>query len=102
MAYLLFAFLGMAGGGLAMFIATEAKRKRLHDGERQQEAQAEQNQIQLIDLRRREEQLAEQDAGLKSARHELDRRVVSYKELGDENGLLKRDLRNLAITLRKL
>ncbi len=50
----------------------------------------------------RQQELARQRARLKAKQEEFDARVVSYTELMDENTLLKRDLQNIDVDLRKL
>ncbi len=46
--------------------------------------------------------LNEQASQFNETQRQFDSRVISYKELEDENSILKRDLRNLAIGMRKL
>ena len=50
----------------------------------------------------RKKRLDQLAAQLESTRAELDARVISYRELQDENAIIKRDLRNLDVQTRKL
>jgi len=102
MGYLVFALVGFACGGLAMFFALDAKRKRVEKLHQQQETQVRQNQERSEEINNRQKQLNQAIASLNSGRQEFEKQVISYRELTDENGLLKRDLRNLAINMRKL
>lgn len=131
MVELIFALVGFVGGGLAMMVALDAKRKRLQKVENvnaAQKAEHEQNveqlrvrhqqfsqemqqdresvsrqlQERLDKVRAFETSLNEQASKLTEAARQFDGRVISYKELEEENAILKRDLRNLAIAIRKI
>lgn len=66
-----------------------------------------QTQLQALASRRREldeesSHVADEAAALDRRQREFNARAVSYGELSDENLLLKRDLQNLDVNLRKL
>lgn len=113
MVHLIFALVGFACGGLAMFIALDAKRKRVQEMQRQQEKQIRENKEQLEtiqarenkfdgEMQRQQTQFSQAVAGLNTARKDFENQVITYREVTDENVILKRDLRNLAINLKKL
>jgi hypothetical protein len=103
-----------------MFLALNAKRTRLlklqedtslrlqnHQKDveelnlqRAQFAQQMQSDRQL--LSRQLQGLQEQAHKLNEASKQFDSKVISYRELEGENSLLKRDMRNLAVSIRKL
>ncbi len=98
MSYVIVCLLGMIGSGIAVFLLLDGKRRRLDEQRRQQLAAQSKIAVltQTLDTRQRE--LDDQAMRQK----EFERRVVSYLELQDENTILKRDLRNIDVNLRKL
>jgi hypothetical protein len=131
MVHLLFALIGFACGGVAMFVALDAKRKRLQKAETENASRAEEHQRNVEELRSRQVQFSEdmqrerqslsrqleerldklrgfeatlqdQSVKIKAAQQQFDSRIISYKELEEENATLKRDMRNLAVSIRKL
>ncbi len=131
MAYLVLSLAGMIAGGVCVFLALEAKRVRLALQKRQQAAREQkirdtvegikvrqQQATHALDARRqeldqlaarakaeqtaRQQELDHQIARLQMERADFDARVVSYGELSAENALLKRDLHNIDVTVRKL
>jgi hypothetical protein len=102
MAYFLLAVLGFGCGCIAVYVALANKWMELDEKQRQITAEGQRNSEQLEDIRKTEARLHDVSSALNAARNEFDRRVVSYTELQNENGLLKRDLRNLALNIRKL
>ena len=91
MAYLLVTLLGVLAGGICVFLVLEAKRRRLEHQKREQDAQAKVIQNSREEIERTRAQYAEFEA-----------RFISYKELQDENSILKHDLQNVDVNLRKL
>ena len=77
--------------GRAAFLALETKRKAVRDHETRQQAQLLQIQQSSRELNEWQDRLRGQES-----------KVISYKELLDENALLKRDLRNIALGMSKL
>ncbi len=102
MDYIIVALLGMAGGAFCFFMLTEARRKSLGEQKLAQEEQSKHIAASLQNLKAREEQYDQAAAQLKTARAEFDARAVPYKELQDENTILKRDLRNIVVQVRKV
>jgi hypothetical protein len=131
MVYLIFALVGFACGGFAMMIALDAKRRKVQEQQAENAANASLHQKQFDELRTKQSQFVEemrqqketlsrqlqervdkihsheitinqQAEKIGSAQREFESRVISYHELEGENGILKRDLRNLAIGMRKL
>ncbi len=101
MLYVAVSLLGMLAGAVCVFLVLENKRKTTAEQGRQQAAQAERNRETLESIKTRQKELDGQDADLAAARSQFDAQAVSYKELQDENAILKRDLRNIDVNLRK-
>lgn len=109
MDYVLLAFFAAVLGGLAVFVALDARRRRLQETHRTQTLTAEQ-------LRRDREALKDYERKLTATHQSLDQaqvvlreqqehfaeQKVSYEELSAENMVLKGDLRNLHIQQQKL
>lgn len=104
----LLTILAFIGGGLCVFFAVETRRRRTLEIQAELDSRKE-------ELRAREESLsaaarkfhadrdrhaAEYTAHL-AARKEFDSRIISYDELVVENGILKTDLRNLAMNVAR-
>jgi hypothetical protein len=109
MVAIIFAVVGFACGGLVMMVALDAKRKRLQKEQTENAARmaehmknVEQFQENLEKLRVYEGKLNERAEKISEAQRQFDSCCISYKELEDENEILKRDLRNVAVGLRKL
>jgi Meiotically up-regulated gene 113 len=120
MDYLVIAVMGFIGGGIVVFVALDAKRRKLDQQRRDQAAHAAQLEqtrdamnARYDELNResarlnteadsRQTALFQQAAQLKTERDQFQSTVISYSELRDENAILKRDLRNLDIETRKL
>jgi len=99
---LIFFLVGAGGGAATVFVAYTEKRKKLDQQRRQQEEQAKgiRDSSQWVTDRKKE---LEQAAQHLAAKHEeFQRRAIAYGELQDENGILKRDLQNVDVNLRKL
>lgn len=102
MEYFLIALLGLVGGGICVFIALDKQRKRVTSVKHQLDVIAKETDVKLADIRVREEQIGNNTEALKKAEENLANRVVAYTELQNENGILKLDLRNVTVHLRKL
>jgi hypothetical protein len=113
MIYFIMFLLGFGGGASTVYVALLAQRrvfraqKKRHDAQikRMHEAthalaERENNLAQAVSAHERE--FAERVENLAAQQQQFDKRVVSYSELQGENGILKRDLRNLDVSLRKL
>ncbi|MCX5670374.1 MAG: GIY-YIG nuclease family protein [Planctomycetota bacterium] len=124
MIYVIFFVLGFAGGGSTVFVAFLAKRGLLLAQKKKQNVQVQRLSATAHALKERENefaeamkvresefaqalsarqhQLAELKAKLTAEEKDLEARAVSYTEVLGENAILKRDLRNLDVNLRKL
>ena len=102
MDYIIVALLGMAGGAFCVFMIMEARRKVLNEQKGMQEARAEQIENSYQTLKSKERRFDEEAQRLKAERAEFDARAVPYTELQDENAILKRDLRNIHVQVRKV
>ena len=101
MLYVVVSLLGMLAGAVCVFLVLENKRKTMAEQGRQHAAQAERNRETLESIRTRQKELDRQAADLEVASSRFDAQAVSYKELQDENAILKRDLGNVDVNLRK-
>ena len=129
MDYIIVALLGMAGGAFCFFMLTEARRKPLkpksacrkseeqikthcRTGAREERLEQEQkrvheelareNQNSLLAAKARDEQYDQEVRPIKAEQAEFEARMIPYKELQDENTILKRDLRNIVVQVRKV
>ncbi|MBI3836685.1 MAG: hypothetical protein HY288_01960, partial [Planctomycetia bacterium] len=91
MGYILMVLVGFLGGAICVFVALQTQYTALQKQKRHQ--------------RIREEQVEEKLRALKATQQEAERfhaQAISYKELRDENTVLRRDLHNLDVQVRKL
>lgn len=96
------ALLGMVMGGAAMWFVVERKRRELAAWDESLEAAALRNRAAAEANVRGEGQLRTRTTEFERSKREFDERVISYSRLADENQILRGDLRNLDIHLRKL
>src|SRR4051794_23570830 len=115
MGYLFFGLFGFAGGVIWVYFAVDAKRTRLEAQRVEQDIRAEalqQSQDELTErarlaeketsrLRVVEAELSQEMERLQASRSSFEASVISYKELQDENAILKKDLRNIDVLVRK-
>jgi len=94
--------IGVAIGVLSMFFILAQTRGRLADQKHSLHTDREKLEQDLQAARTRQQELGRQTTRLQAHQEEFDARVISYKELQDENALLKRDLQNIDVDLRKL
>jgi hypothetical protein len=109
MGYILVALVSFIGGGIVVFVALDLWRRQLSAQKQQQDsidASQKAMQEQYVELTAqiaaRRQAIDDEAAYLAAARTEFETSAVSYKELQDENAILKRDLRNLDVHLRKV
>jgi len=102
MDYIVVALLGMLGGAFCVFMLLEAQRKRVRDQKRQQDTRADEMRAALQTLVAKEDWCRQAEQQLKTERTDFDALAIPYKELQDENTIVKRDLRNMHVYLRKL
>jgi len=102
MDYLIIAVVCFAGGAFATLIALNVMRRRIDELRKQQERETRDNLERIKEIQNQSQRVSQDAAILADARKEIDSRVIAYNELENENALLKRDLRNIAVSLRKL
>lgn len=109
MDYVLATLIGLVCGAVAMFAIVDAKRRRLeaeHASLEAAKAQAQSASNSLhaarAELHERQAQLNAQIAQFTQARADFSSRAIAYEELWKENAMLKRDLRNLHLHVRKM
>jgi hypothetical protein len=95
-------FVGLAAGVSIVFVALWEKRRILDKRKIAQDARARMINEGVEIANARQKALDQQETGLLARQHEFDARVISYKELQDENTMLKRDLQNIDVNQRKL
>lgn len=98
----IFFIVGALAGAATVFVATMEMRRRIDKKRREHQAQVKwvHDSKEWVNKRQQElEQLANRLAGQEQ---EFQRRVIAYEELQDENEMLKRDLQNVDVNLRKL
>lgn len=102
MDYIFMTLVGMIGGGICVYVALLNWARSLDEQKRKQAAQAQQINGTVIAIRASQQELEQKWGRLNVEAEQLKSRAVSYKELQDENLILRRDLRNLDIHVRKL
>lgn len=102
MSHVILFLIGFAGGGLIVFLLLIERMRKVRAQKAHQDIQEQKLRegahtlgAKLADLTAREQQLAHDQ-------QELNSRAVTYKELQDENLILKRDLQNIDANLWKL
>lgn len=95
MMYFVLLIVGMLVGAAAVLVIGWQKWQRIEAQRRKQEQQTAQIRESLDEWKKRQE-------SFDAKRQEFEQRIVSYKELQDENALLKQDLQNIDVNLRKL
>src|SRR5277367_886349 len=92
----------MAGGAFCVFMILEAQRKKLREHKEEQQASSEALKIASQAYSAKKAVFDKELAQFKAAEAALASSVVPYQELQDENAIVKRDLHNLEIHIRKL
>jgi hypothetical protein len=95
MSYAIVFFIGAVAGSICVFAILMDMRRKLREQKTEQDAQQKKIENTLQDLKTKHQQVDRQTA-------ELSAQVVSYRELNEENAILKRDLQNIDVGLRKL
>jgi chromosome segregation ATPase len=101
-AYIVVALLGMAGGAFCVFMILEAQRKRLREQKAEHQASSEALKVASQAYSAKKAVLEKELAQFKAAEAALASSVVPYRELQEENAIVKRDLHNLEVHVRKL
>lgn len=102
MLYVFTFLMGLTAGGVCVFLAFVEKGRRLNQQKSRQRSQAQQIRESLEKIKGRQEKLGDLEAELRMQEADIRSRAVSYSELQQENMLLKRDLQNIYVDLRKL
>ena len=116
MVYFVIGLLAFTGGCIAGFFISGPERRRLDDQKRKQEEQEEwlrgrnatfiEKKQDLVDrqthFKSTSAEFEKEKAAFEAVMEEFDSKVVSFNELQDENTILKRDLRNLDVNVKKL
>jgi len=102
--FYVFAFflLGLGTGAAFVWVASQRGRFELKRQRDEQQAQAKRIDEALRKTQARENQLEEANLDLKVREQHFSERLIKYEELQNENTLLKRDLQNVDVNLRKL
>jgi hypothetical protein len=92
----------MAGGAFCVFMILEAQRKKLREQKEENQASSEALKIASQAYSAKKAVFEKELAQFKAAEAALASSVVPYRELQDENAIVKRDLHNLEVHVRKL
>ncbi len=95
MAYVVVMLLGVFGGAISVYLSLAARRSTLDKQKREQETKAHEIRETSAAIEAREHKLA-------SGLEEFETRAISYDDLQEENSILKHDLQNIDVNLRKL
>ena len=102
MAYLVGFVIGVLGGGLCIFLLLQTMRSRLKGQKHEQHVQSEKIRDATQGIEASQRELDEWSANLRTQQQRFDGQAVTYRELQDESVILKRDLQNIDVNLRKL
>ncbi|MHC4696998.1 MAG: GIY-YIG nuclease family protein [Planctomycetota bacterium] len=102
MLYVFVALLGVIAGGVSVYAVLAVRLRSLGEQKRHLDAEARQIQEALPAIKEREQELSQQASHMKVQQEEIEARVVSYKNLLDENAILKHDLQNIDVNLWKV
>ncbi len=94
--------LGLVSGGFIVFLLFTVKRALLEEQRNKQEAQEEKIRNTLKAIKAKQQEFGRLETELAAKQKDIDARVVSYQQLHDENLIIKRDLQNVDVSLRKL
>jgi DNA repair exonuclease SbcCD ATPase subunit len=102
MLYVATFFFGVLFGGAALFAILIERQSRLRAEKQALQEEAKKVEDARATVNRRQQEVAREASRLKAEQDRFNGRVVSYNELQGENALLKRDLQNIDVDLRKL
>jgi hypothetical protein len=100
--YVVTALLGMIAGTVCMGLAVMNWHNKAKQKAKAVESQARRAREATAAAEAKEKELAELSRRMFDDRAQLDSHIVSYRELEQENKILKRDLKNIDVQLRKL
>jgi hypothetical protein len=105
MLYVILVFVGIIAGAVCTFALLNPKLLRAAEREREEESRSKQLEKQSKEIELKMPEIRELTSKLEARKHEIaefDARKIKYKELRQENQILKRDLQNVDVNLRKL
>ena len=102
MYYLMMFIIGVAAGGVCVFVPLLERRKRLGREKNSQDAREQKVAEDAHALKAKQAEMDTRETSLMEKQQEFERKTISYSELESENAILKRDLRNIDVNLRKL
>jgi len=102
MAYTVLFLIGLVIGAGSVFAILIERQRRVNQQKKEQEAKEKTIRETIQALKAQREELTHREVTLKDRQGKLDAQVVSYSELQEENAILKRDLQNIDVNLRKL
>jgi len=107
--YVLTFLIGLPLGALFLYLYIAGWHQKIKEEEKRVESQlkkaqeaAATTQVKDRELAKREAELAADEKELAEHRQELENRIIAYRELQDENLILKRDLQNIDVNLQKV
>lgn len=102
MAYVIVFVLGLAAGLLGMFFALMHARRKVVVEKQRLEANQRRLEARLESASQQQQAIESSEADLGRRRREFEDRAIAYSELRKENEILKRDLQNIDVNLRKI
>jgi hypothetical protein len=102
MSQILAALIGMILGAAGFWFILERKRREISAAQATLDATRTENRAAAAANAQARDQLVTYRKELERSKAEFDSQIVSYRRLTDENEILRRDLRNVDIQLRKL
>jgi hypothetical protein len=102
MSYIIVLLIGIIAGAISVFAALQTMHRNLKERQRQLDAQGERIREGNKRLKAAQQELNQRIESLKAEQSTFEARVIAYKELQDENAILKRDLQNIDVNLWKL
>lgn len=98
----IFLILGLAVGGICVFLLLFNMRRSIRVRMRQLNSKLKKLNTDSLSLKVREQKLSEESKNVKILKSDYESKKITYNELQNENLILKHDLQNIDINLRKL
>jgi hypothetical protein len=102
MYYVLSLLVGVITGAVCLWLYVMDRHSKMREHERLVDSQARTAKAAADLILAREAELSVREAEESKRRTSLEKRIISYGELQDENTILKRDLQNIDVNLNKL
>ncbi len=102
MYYIVPFFIGLVVGAACLFLYIMEWHKKVKEREQSAASQSKMAAEAQESTRQTEDRLVHLEGDLKRQQADLQKRIISYKELQDENVILKRDLQNIDVNVHKL